>query len=233
MRRLGRNGGSVMTASVIDELLLADAEVIEASDTIRHARRRMEYASLRSLIVIRDNQPIGIVKWPTARKVNQDDMEKPVTDFMASEFPTFRQGQPVNEAQSLLGHDVNIEQIPVVSESGEFVGAVHRETLGRTSEPQSETSGAATPDTEPVQTAPVHEGMSVKDASGSKLGSLVEADFRSDGNVEFFVVEHGLIFKKQKRLPGDLIREIEGDDVQLRIESMEFEMMRNLGEEAE
>jgi uncharacterized protein YrrD len=73
--------------------------------------------------------------------------------------------------------------------------------------------------------------MSVKDASGSSLGTFKDATFQANGSVEFFVVEYGLIFKKQKQLPGDLIGSIDGDNVHLKLDSMEFKMMRDIGEE--
>ena len=78
--------------------------------------------------------------------------------------------------------------------------------------------------------APVHEGMAVKDSTGSKIGSMVHATFQTDGNVEFFIVEYGLIFKKQKQLPGDMIGSID-DDIHLRIEKSEFDILQDIGEE--
>jgi CBS domain-containing protein len=220
-----------MTASVIDELLLAEVEVIPADDSVRNAKRRMESSALRSLIVIDDNRPVGIIQRTGLLRVEGEELDKPVTEYMITDFPTLRRGDTIPDAQERMGHDVNVEEIPVVSDSGELIGAVHREQLAHSSTPASESPGA--PGTGPApELAPVKEGMTVKDASGSKLGSFVEADFNSQGDVEFFVVEHGLIFKKQKRLPGDLIREIEEDDIHLRIDSMEWGMMRDIGDEA-
>jgi CBS domain-containing protein len=220
-----------MTATVIDELMMSDVERIDADDTVRNAKRRMESNALRSLIVVDETIPVGIIQRTRLLKIGNEEMDRPVTAFMVTDFPTLKRGDTVTDAQQRMGHDVNFEQIPVVSDTGDLVGAVHRERLAHAGTPASATPGASETETS-YELAPVREGMTVKDSAGSKLGKLVDADYSSSGNVEFFTVERGLIFKKQKRLPGDLIREIEGDEIQLAIDQMEFGMMRDVGDEA-
>jgi CBS domain-containing protein len=220
-----------MSASIIDELMTTEVERIDGDDTVRNAKRRMESNALRSLIVVDGATPIGVVQRTSLRDVSSEDLDRTVSSVMLTDFPKLRPGTSISDAQQEMGHDVNMEEIPVISESGEMIGVVHRETLAHASTPVSATPGA--PEGESShELSPVHEGMTVKDAHGSKLGTLVDADYSSSGNVAFFTVERGLIFKKHKRLPGDLIREIEGEEIQLAIDQMEFGMMRDIGDEA-
>lgn len=222
------NGGSEMEATIVDEVMTGEINMLEEGDPASHARRMMDTNELRSLLVVDNDHPVGLVQWQTL--LHADDLDRPVSEFMTTDFPTIRQGESIDEVNQRLHQDINIDQVPVVAETGVMVGAVDRRYLGVSSEP---TGGSTEEENEPpAGGTPVREGMTVKDSSGSKLGELAEARFKSDGGVEFFVVQHGLIFKNQKRLPGDLIQEIEGDDVLLAIDSQEFGMMSDMGEEA-
>lgn len=220
-----------MTATTIDEMLMAEVQLIDSNEPLHDAKRRIGNSTIRSLIVTDGERPVGILTWPMVHEIPEEKLDQPISSHMLREFPVLQQGQSVEEAQTMMGHDVNIDELPVVSESGDLIGAVPRQALVHSSTPASESPGVAGAGTDPVP-APVEQGMSVLDAEGSKLGSLTEADYRSDGGVETFTVEHGMIFKKHKRLPGDMIRQIDGDQIRLAMTDTEFGLIQNI-EDAE
>lgn len=218
-----------MSVHSLDDLFAPTVESIGSTEPASHAKRRMDTSEARSLLVVDNGHLVGIIKRNSLLKASDAELERPVADHMDSTVPTVTRTQSVEEAHASLGGDINIEQVPVLDESGQLVGVVNRSSLTEASAASRGASTAAAAD--PVNRAPVHEGMTVKDSSGSNLGTLKEADFKANGDVEFMVIEHGLIFKKQKRLPGELVRSIEGDELHLALDSNEFGMMKDIGEE--
>lgn len=219
-----------MESTRIDEMMADEVNYMESHEPASHAKRRMDTNELRSLLVVENDRPVGLLQWNRLRKASNNELDQPVSVFMTTDFPTIQQGESIEEVNRRVHQDINVEQVPVVSETGSLVGAINRSRLALSAEPAGGTTDES--GEPPRRTVDVHEGMTVKDSHGSRLGSLAEAEFKTDGGVEFFIVEHGLLFKNQKRLPGDLIKEVQEDDVLLAIDSQEFGMMQNVGEEA-
>lgn len=211
-----------MSTTSLETMFSSDIQSIESSEPASHAKRIMDTSEARSLLVVDQERLVGILRRNALLNVDSDALEQPVREFMTEDVPRIKLTQSPEDAHAELGGDINIEQVPVVDENGALVGVINRSDLAVASA-QGESTAAA-------ERLPVEEGMQVKDSSGSNLGSLVAADFKSDGNVEFFTVEHGLIFKKQKRLPGDVIRGVEDGDLVLNIGSTEFGMIEDLGD---
>jgi CBS domain-containing protein/sporulation protein YlmC with PRC-barrel domain len=218
-----------MASTSGDDFVVEHAEDISPDEPAKDAKRRMEAGELRSILVLEGNRPVGLIQRRQLLNRDHDELERPVSTYMLTNFPKIREGQSLEEVAPQLGHDINIEQYPIVNESGELVGVVHRDELSPYH--SAGATGGTLHDAPNHEVGAVHEGMKVKDASGSSLGKLKDASFQTDGGVEFFIVEHGLIFKKEKQLPGDLIQAIDGDDVTLKISSTEFDMMRDIGDE--
>jgi CBS domain-containing protein len=218
---------NIMTASTLEELFAADIDSISSTEPAIHAKRRMDTSEARSLLVIDEGRLVGIIRRNTLIKESHDSLERPVADFMSTDVPKFRRDQSPREAHDSLSGDINTEQVPVLDEDGNLVGVVNRNALTGAMEPV----GGTTHGEHAPSQFPLEDGMTVKDADGSKLGTLAEADFKADGGVEFLIVEHGLVFKKQKRLPGDVISGVEDGDLVLAIGSTEFGMIKDLDED--
>ena len=215
-----------MVPQKLDELFAAEMESIEATEPASHAQRRMDTSEARSLLVTNDGQLVGILRRNSLLNVSGDDLERPAADYMSADVPKVTQNQSVEEAHAALGGDINIEQVPVVDESGNLVGVVNRADLLAAAAPVAGDSAESA-----TEQLPLVAGMPVKDSSGSKLGTLAHADLKSNGGVEFLNVEHGLIFKKEKRLPGDVVSRVEDGDLVLSIGSIEFGMIKDVGDE--
>ncbi|MEX2425489.1 MAG: CBS domain-containing protein, partial [Thermomicrobiaceae bacterium] len=209
----------------LEELFAPEADSIASTDPASHARRRMDTNETRSLLVIDEGRLLGIVRRNALINESPSSLERPVSEFMSTDVPTVTRDQSVNDAHDKLDGDINTEQIPVVDGNGSIVGVINRSDLTGAMEPV----GGSTVDGGPTASRmPVENGMTVKDSEGSNLGSVAEADFEVDGDIEFLVVEHGMIFKKKKRLPGETVRGVEDGDLHLAISSREFGMVKDL-----
>jgi CBS domain-containing protein len=217
-----------MSVHTLRDLFAADIDSIDRSEPVSHAKRRMDTNESRSLLVVDGDQLVGIVKRNDLLKLDGVDQERPVGDFMDPNVPKVTEDHTVEQAHASLGGDINIEQVPVLDHDGNLIGVVNRGDLTA----ESTAPGGSTDDgTAAASRLPLEEGMDVKDSEGSKLGSLAQADFTASGEVEFILVEHGMIFKNQKRLPGDVVRGVEDGDLVLAISSTEFGMIKDIGEE--
>lgn len=213
-----------MTASSLRELFAPEVDTIERADPASHAKRRMDTNETRSLLVVEGDQLVGIIKRNDLLHGSDDDYERPVGEFMQPNVPSVTENHSIEEAHAALGGDINIEQVPVLDAEGRLIGVINRSDLNAAHE--------AVGGDEPAPPAmELEDGMTVKDSDGSKLGELKEATFTATGDVEFFTVEHGMIFKGRKRLPGDVIQGVQDGELVLAISSMEFGMIKDLGEE--
>lgn len=217
-----------MSAPTLRDLFASDIDSIDRTEPVSHAKRRMDTNETRSLLVVDGDRLIGIVRRNDLLRIDGPDLERPVGDFMDPNVPSVTEDQSVEQAHASLNGDINIEQVPVMDANGNMVGVVNRGNLHTVS---TAPGGSTDEGTAAASRLPLEEGMDVKDSEGSKLGQLAQAEFKVDGNVEFFHVEHGMIFKKKKRLPGDVIRGVEDGDLVLAISSMEFGMIKDLGDE--
>jgi CBS domain-containing protein/sporulation protein YlmC with PRC-barrel domain len=222
-----------MTSSTINDLVTTTIDTITPDEPISAARRRMESQTSRSLIVVEDDRPVGIVRW---RGLAQIDGGEPVRSVMSTSIPVLRSTMSVLEARDYLsGTDVDYDHLPVIDESGTLIGEVPRQVLTK-SETASESAtgdaiGGAEADRSDVRRVHLEEGMKVVGEGGSKLGTVSEVDVTSDGNIGHFGVKHGLLGRHTKRLPADVIKTASGDTVHVSIGPMEFKMLADVGEE--
>lgn len=222
-----------ITSSSISDLISPEVDTIAPDETVMTARRRMESQTSRSLIVVDGTRPIGVVQW---RGLTQQDGSTPVSSVMHTDFPVLRADMSVEEVrQHLASTDVDFDHLPVVDGSGMLIGEVPR---GAITKREVATNDA----TQPIVSGPdagtsegpaVHleRGMKVTGSRGKKLGTVDEVDINTEGHIAHFTVKHGLLSKKTKRLPADVIRTYSGDEVVLSIDEMEFKMLADLDDE--
>lgn len=210
--------------NTISELISDNVDTIETHETVRTAQRRMESQTLRSLIVVDGNRPVGIVKWRDLRSAGADEK---VSAHMVTDFPVLRAGMDIPEAHSHLG-GVDFDNIPVIDDDGQLVGEVPRgaivhheidvdedEHIKAAGEPALSGANGNGYD--------LHADMTVLDAEENKLGTLYEmSDDPTTRRLSHIVVEHGLLRKKHKRIPADTISRVEGDTVVLGLTKTEW-----------
>jgi CBS-domain-containing membrane protein len=220
--------------TVISDLVSEGLDTIGSQESVRAAHRRMEAQSLRSLIVVDDDRPVGIVKW---RALRSADSASTVATCMTTDFPVLRKDMHVTEAHGHIG-DVDFDNIPVIDEEGRLVGEVPRgaivhhevptdreDHLTATGDPAVPASVSAFPD--------LRAGMDVVAAEGGKLGKVTElSDDPTTHRLAHVLVEHGLLRKKHKRVPTDTIGRLDGDTVVLKISKTEWGILSDVEDQS-
>jgi CBS domain-containing protein len=234
----------------IDEIMMPDIDTIGPQEEIRVARRRMESQTRRSLIVVEGDAPIGVIEWRGIMRESEVPASSLVQDYMVREIPVLRPGMSLAEAQTYLGQ-VDLDRIPVVDESGRLVGEVPRTALshyggeadaaptmdsgkvhglaGDTDEIADTTrsDSATAVETSTASGTSIKDGMTVIGSGGSKLGTVDEVILEPSGEASAFLVKHGFISHKHKRINADVVELIDGDNVVLKIDQTEFKMLAN------
>lgn len=242
----------------VSDVIVPDVDTIGPNETVRTARRRMEAQTLRSLIVVEDDRPVGVIQWRDIMRENEVPADAPVADYMVREFPVLDVNLSLEQARSQIGEEIDFDRLPVVDESGHLIGEVPRTALAQAGEvmesvPTAEegASPAAWPRAGEAVTATaergadshVHEaadagvfstigsGMTVKGSNGRKLGTVDQVIVDPSGDLTAFTVQHGLFGRKHKRIPADLVRQVEDDAVVLSISATEFNMLPDVEDE--
>jgi CBS-domain-containing membrane protein len=215
---------------MISDLVSADVNTIEPHETVRSAQRRMESQTLRSLIVVDGDRPVGVIKW---RDIRTTDGEALISDHMTRDFPVLISSMGVVDARAHLG-DVDFDHIPVVDENGQLVGEVPRGSLVHH---ETATAGEdrVTADGMPIRgadtghAANIQADMDVVDAEGHKLGKVTEVSSDpTTHRMSHVIIEHGLLRKKHKRVPVDTVTRFDDDNVVLGITKMEFDFLADI-----
>lgn len=210
--------------TVISDLVSEGLDTIEVQESVRAAQRRMEAQTLRSLIVVDGDRPVGVVKW---RDLRSADADSTVATCMTTDFPVLRNDMHITEAHGHIG-GVDFDNIPVIDEEGRLVGEVargaivhhevptdHEDHVTTTGQPAVPASGSAFPE--------LRAGMDVVDVEKGKLGKVTElSDDPTTHRMAHILVEHGLLRKKHKRLPTDTIGRVDGDTIVLKISKTEW-----------
>jgi CBS domain-containing protein len=220
------------TSSLVGDLMTDSIDTISPEEPVTVARRRMESQTSRSLIVVEGDRPVGVVQW---RGLSGADSSASVRDVMQTEIPILRSDMPVDEVRTYLASaDVDLDHLPVVDGNGLFVGEVPRGviTKGETTTVAATEAVISGPDAD-RDDSPVYrleQGMKVVGAAGKNLGTVDEVDLNTEGRIAHFAVKHGFLGRKAKRLPADVIARVQGDEVHLNIDQMEFKMLADIGE---
>lgn len=221
-------------SATVGDLMIAGIDTISPDETVTVAKRRMESQTSRSLIVVDDARPVGVIQW---RGLSRHDGSELVRDVMLTEFPVLRASMTVAEVRSYLsGVDVDLDHLPVVDENGVLLGEAARGaiTKSETATNSATESIVSGPDADPTRDdeprVHLEQGMKVIGAAGKNLGSVDEVDLNSEGHIAHFTVKHGLLGRHAKRLPADVIARVTDNEVHLNIDQMEFKMLADIGE---
>ena len=215
----------------VRDVMVPMTQAIRVTQTIVAARQRMQGdMRVKSLIVVDDNdRPIGAVRY---NDVSTAEAGGTVADVMVGDIPTISEDQPLGDVTGLMTeHD--IDRLAVVDSSGNVVGELTRsaltqsETHGNTASTGETLSDAAADRSTPVYQ--VSQDMSVVGSDGGNIGKV--RDVLSDaltGALTHIVVHTGLIFGHDKSVPADLVDNVSGDQVQLKVDKGDIEALPDL-----
>lgn len=218
------------TASIRD-LIMPDVDTIHPDDTVVAAKRRMEAQTIRSLLVVEDDRPVGVVRW---RVINSADGSMLIRDVMEANVPTIPVDSSMDSIGGLFsGADVDYDRLPVVDENGVLVGELPRGAVTKrgvateeATRPLQSMSEADEVATEPA--LHIERGMNVIGADDDKLGTVDDVELNAEGAISGFTVKHGLLGRHSKRLPVDVIVGTRDKDLLVTIGNTEFKMLADI-----
>jgi CBS domain-containing protein/sporulation protein YlmC with PRC-barrel domain len=221
---------------LVRDQMAPPSETISSGSTAMAAKQRMQADTrVKSLIVIDGDQPVGMLRY---NDVNQEGaLQSSIEELMVRDVPTVRAEQPLEELTGLMTQ-YDIDRLPVVDDSGALVGELQRAalTLGETHGTESIMTEPRLSDTQSLQATPnfdIRKDMAVVGTGGSKIGKVKEVlSDQLSGSLTHLVVHTGLLFGKDKSIPADLIDNVQGDEVCLKVDKSEVDMLPDLNASA-
>ena len=221
---------------LVRDQMAPPTETIQTGHNVIAAKQRMQAdMRVKSLIVIEGDRPVGMLRY---NDVNQEGaLQSSIEELMVRDVPTVRAEQPLEELTGLMTQ-YDVDRLPVVDDSGALVGELPRAalTLGETHGTESVITEPRLSDTQSLQTTPafdIRKDMTVVGTGGSKIGKVKEVlSDQLSGSLTHVVVHTGLLFGKDKSVPADLIDNVEGDEVCLKVDKAEIDMLPDLNAEA-
>lgn len=221
---------------LVRDQMAPPSETISSGSTAMAAKQRMQAdMRVKSLIVVEGDRPIGMLRY---NDVNQEGaLQSSIEELMVRDIPTVRAEQPLEELTGLMTQ-YDVDRLPVIDDSGALVGELPRAslTLGETHGTESMTTEPRLSDTQSLQATPtfdIRKDMAVVGTGGSKIGKVKEVlSDQLSGSLTHLVVHTGLLFGKDKSIPADLIDSVEGDEVCLKVDKSEVDMLPDLNASA-
>jgi CBS domain-containing protein len=227
---------NIMTGQTyVRDVMVPMTQAIRASQTLVAARQRMQGDTrVKSLVVVDEaDRPIGAVRYNDISTANAGAS---VADVMLANVPTARADQPLADLSGVMT-EYDVDRLAVVDAQGAIVGELPRNalTLAETHGTMA-TTGETLSDANAQIATPaynVQQDMAVVGQGGEKIGKI--KDVLSDsvtGALTHIVVHTGLIFGKDRSIPADLIDSVAGDEVHLKIDKSDVNMLPDLNETA-
>lgn len=217
------------TTTTIRELMHDADNLIGADEPVRNARPQFELETARSLILIDQTGPVGLLTRRRMREVSDTQMSMPVRDFMAP-VPTLLQSQTLADARrDLAALEFDADRIPVLNDEGRFVGVVNRDAILRESESLRSDQGTVQIAGDATRSFPIRSGMEVRGSGDEKLGKIDEIVIERD-RVASFTIEHGLLGRHHKRVAAEHVTNVDSDTVYLNFGKMEFGLLADVSD---
>ena len=221
---------------LVRDQMAPPTETIQTGHNVIAAKQRMQAdMRVKSLIVIEGDRPVGMLRY---NDVNQEGaLQSSIEELMVRDVPAVRAEQPLEELTGIMTQ-YDVDRLPVVDDSGALVGELPRAalTLGETHGSESMITEPRLSDTQSLQATPafdIRKDMAVVGTGGSKIGKVKEVlSDQLSGSLTHVVVHTGLLFGKDKSVPADLIDSVEGDEVCLKVDKSEIDMLPDLNAEA-
>ncbi|MDQ6602384.1 MAG: PRC-barrel domain-containing protein [Chloroflexota bacterium] len=189
--------------------------------------RRLEQEGNHMAIITDEGKPIGMISLAAAREEASE--EKLVGQLTVEPLPmVLPDSATVDDAIHM--NTANMDRVPVVNADGVLIGELPRTKIAATGLHQgdevpvvAEREGMEMPIT-------VKVGQTVVGADGGHIGTVKDVVVEvNTGRVGHIVVEEGLLFKKERKIPVDLIDPMADDDhVHLKVDKADVDRLGDM-----
>lgn len=210
-----------------------DADNLMAADEpVKNARQQFELETARSLILIDESGPVGLLTRSRMRQIPETEMGLPARDFAVT-VPILKQSQTLAEARSDLEVvDFDANRIPVVNDQGRFVGVIDRDVVMREAETIVAGRGTVAANDGSARSYSIEVGMEVLGVDSNKLGKVDEILLERD-HVASFTIAHGLFGRHHKRIGADHITNVDDEAIYIDFGKKEFGFLADVEDREE
>ncbi len=211
----------------ISDYIRAPYVTVEAGDATRIAYRRMEGDNMRSLVVVKDKQYVGIVDWQSIHHLSSDELSEPVEKYARQDVPTLTAETTISDAMEAFHATdvVAVGLLPVLNADGVLEGMIDRDEFqglmedasGKITVPEDSMahllSGPDSPKT----------GAKVVTSDGHKIGEF-QRFVEDRGRARWIAVQHGHAWRKRDRyVPLVAVDHHSRDEITLNVDEATWE----------
>jgi sporulation protein YlmC with PRC-barrel domain len=189
--------------------------------------RRLEQEGNHTAIITDEGKPIGLIRLAAAREEAAED--KLVGQLTVEPLPVVLP-DTASVDDAIRMNTADVDRVPVVNADGVLIGELPRTKIAATGLHQgdevpivAERLGAEMPMT-------VKAGQSVVGSNGGHIGTVKDVVVEvNTGRVGHIVVEEGKLFKKDRKVPVDLIDPMTDDEhVHLKVDKADVDRLGDL-----
>ncbi|CAN5765710.1 hypothetical protein BH23CHL2_BH23CHL2_23130 [soil metagenome] len=218
--------GAELEADRVEEIMMEPVDTIPASEPARHALRRMEAGTRRSLLVEENQRFLGAVIDRDLRRLPQTELDRPVGEFVQRDVPLLKAAMPLAEVRTLVAEmSVMLDHLPVVDDDGQLVGMVLRRSVQESETPQQQAVGSSA-DPE-ASVAKIGAGMRVEGPDGARIGS-VEQVLTDGATATAIIIAHGLFGRRHTQLGVEHVAQVTPEKIVLTIGRREVKLLPDL-----
>jgi len=111
---------------LVKEIMTKDPVIIEVDSDVNEAARLLSYYNIGRLLVVKDNELVGIVT--DGDLMIEHDRDMPIKDFMTENLITVKEDDTIAEAARILENN-QISGMPVVNEEDHLAGIITVEDI--------------------------------------------------------------------------------------------------------
>jgi len=220
-----------MTAErTVTDVMRSPDNVIGVDESARQTMQQFKLETVRSLVVLSDEAPVGVITRERVRKLTEPELDLSVREFMtATPVATLDTTMGMARA-SIQTAEFDIDRLPIVDADGKLVGVVDRSALIHEGDTmRAETGMVQFRGRDGADGAQINlaAGSQVRGSDDEKLGELDEVLIES-GRVTTLFVKHGLLGRHHKRIGADHVSRVDGDTVYLDFGKQEFKFLADV-----
>jgi sporulation protein YlmC with PRC-barrel domain len=186
--------------------------------------RRLEQEGNHTAIITDEGKPIGLIRLASAREEAAED--KLVGQLTVEPLPmVLPDTASVDDAIRM--NTANVDRVPVVNADGMLVGELPRTKIAATGLHQGDEVPIVAERLGTEMPMTVKAGQSVVGSDGGRIGTVKDVVVEvNTGRVGHIVVQEGAIFKKDRKVPVDLIDPMTDDEnVHLKVDKADVDRL--------
>lgn len=201
----------------------------QVSDLLRRFTAQEE---VLTAIVVDEGRPVGLIRRPAMEHNASAGML--VGQLALEPLPSLARDTMALGDVMGLPTPADLDRLPVVNASGMLVGEIARTRLHATGGMEGNRAEIVTEKMGAEAQMTISVGEKVIGSDGHEIGTVKDVVMEmTTGRVGQIVIEEGALFKKERRIPVDLVDPTRDDGVHLKVDKADIDRLATLNDERE